>query len=80
MSSTDIDAGRPEMNRIVVWYMHSRANISGVVTRTVSSGSMPRSCQSVQAMNAARIRSAPWATLITSITPKISASPPASSA
>jgi hypothetical protein len=52
-------------------------NIAGVVTSTPSSGSSPVWLQAAHVMKAARMMSAPWATLITSMTPKISVSPDA---
>src|ERR671914_601789 len=54
--------------------------MSGVRTTIEASGSSPVSRHSDQVMNAARIRNAPWAMLITFITPKISVRPDASSA
>ncbi len=56
------------------------ANIAGVVIRIPASGSIPSWSQSVKARKAPRIRRAPWAMLITFITPKISVSPDANSA
>src|SRR5215208_5703369 len=55
-------------------------NMIGVVITAASSGSIPNSVQNIHERNAAKIRSAPCATLITSITPKISVNPDASSA
>src|SRR3954454_12748281 len=54
--------------------------MSGVVTRMDTRGSSPVAFQSVHVMNAAAIRNAPCAMLITFMTPKISVSPEASSA
>jgi hypothetical protein len=55
-------------------------NIAGVVTRRPRSGSRPVSVQSAHVMNAERMMRAPWATLITSMTPKMSVRPEARSA
>src|SRR5829696_7722009 len=55
-------------------------NMIGVVITAASSGSIPNSVQNIHERKAAKIRSAPCATLITSITPKISVRPDASSA
>ena len=57
-----------------------KPNITGVVIRMRSSGSSPSDVQSEYVRNAARIRKAPCAMLITRMTPKISVSPDASSA
>src|ERR671915_2093011 len=54
--------------------------MTGVSTTIEASGSRPVSRHSDQVMKAARIKNAPWAMLITFITPKISVRPAASSA
>ena len=54
--------------------------MSGVSSTIAASGSSPVARHSDHVMNAARIRNAPCAMLITFITPKISVRPAASSA
>ena len=79
--STVDESGAPRSGRIRAVYMSQpSANIAGVVIRIPASGSIPSWSQSVKARKAPRIRRAPWAMLITFITPKISVSPDANSA
>ena len=56
------------------------AKNAGVVTTIAARGSTPSSFQMVKVRKAPRMSSAPWAMLITFITPKIRVSPEANSA
>jgi hypothetical protein len=81
VSSTVEESGAPRSGRISNEYMtQPSANITGVVIRIPASGSIPNESQSVKARKAPRMSRAPWAMLITFITPKISVSPDANSA
>src|SRR5918996_3460686 len=78
---TVIDWDDPRIRRSVATYSaRPSANITGVVSMTVSSGSRSSSLHVVHVRNAARISNAPWATLTTPITPKISVRPDAARA
>ena len=71
----------PRIRRTVARYStQPNANIAGVVIKIATSGSSPVSVQIENVRNAARIRNAPCAMLITRMTPKISVRPDASSA
>src|SRR5919202_6486871 len=81
VSSTDEEMCASRTRRTAVTYStHPKANISGVLNTTATSGSIPVARQIVYVRNAARIRNAPCAMLITRMTPKISVRPDASSA
>jgi hypothetical protein len=78
VSSTDAAAGASRMRRIAPPYSsHPNPNIAGVVITIATSGSRPVAFQSEYVRNAAKMRNAPWATLMTFITPKISVRPEA---
>jgi hypothetical protein len=81
VSSTDAAAGASRIRLTVPLYSSQpKTNIAGPVIAIPTSGSRPVAVQIEYVRNAARMRNAPWATLITFMTPKISVRPEASSA
>ena len=81
MSRTVEESGAPRSGRIsAVYISQPTTNIAGVVIRIAASGSMWSCSQIVKVRKAPRISSAPWAMLITFITPKIRVRPEANSA